>query len=81
MRRAILDEVFGEQNFCSYGHLAEDIFPPRTQAKELSANHDFILVYAKDPKPGRVIYSVRTEAQDQRYTNLDNDPRGLSVIE
>ena len=45
--RAILDEVFGEQNFVATV-IWQKIFAPKGSARHLSANHDFILLYAKN---------------------------------
>ncbi len=44
--RAILDEIFGEQNFIT-AVIWEKLYSPKSSARHLSANHDYILVYAK----------------------------------
>ena len=76
--RAILDEIFGEQNFITTV-IWQKIFSPKSSARHLSANHDFILVYAKRSEIWPRNLLIRSEAQDERYHNPDNDPRGLWV--
>jgi len=73
--RAILDEIFGPQNFVDT-IIWQKIFSPKSSARHLSADHDFILVYAKNAEVWQRNLLPRTEAQDQRYKNPDNDPRG-----
>ena len=73
--RAILDEIFGEQNFVA-NVIWQKIFSPKSSARHLSANHDFVLLYAKNADGWQRNLLTRTEAQDRRYSNPDNDPRG-----
>jgi hypothetical protein len=45
-------------------------------ADDLSENHDYVVIYARNkPKWTRRLLP-RTEAQNARYSNSDNDPRG-----
>jgi site-specific DNA-methyltransferase (adenine-specific)/adenine-specific DNA-methyltransferase len=74
--RAILDEIFGGQNFVATV-IWQKMFSPKSSAKHLSANHDFILVYAQNADSWPRNLLLRSEAQDKRYSNSDNDPRGL----
>lgn len=73
--RAILDEIFGQQNFIST-IIWQKIFSPKSSARHFSANHDYILVYAKNSNIWSRNLLSRTEAHDKRYSNPDNDPRG-----
>ena len=74
--RSILDEIFGHRNFIATV-IWEKIYSPKSTAKHLSANHDFILLYAKDHNNWQRNLLSRSEEQDNRYKNPDNDPRGL----
>lgn len=73
--RAILDEIFGEHNFVATV-IWQKIFSPKSSARHLSASHDFVVLYAKNADLWQRNLLVRTEAQDKRYSNPDNDPRG-----
>ncbi len=74
--RAILDEIFGIQNFVTT-IIWEKIYSPKSSARHFSANHDYVIVYAKNAKGWERNLLSRTEEQDKRYKNPDNDPRGL----
>jgi adenine-specific DNA-methyltransferase len=80
--RKLCHEVFGEENF-----IAQIVWQkkqsPQNDATNLSDMHDYILVFAKRAKIAKTDDEgwqrnllPRTETQDQRYTNPDNDPRG-----
>ena len=49
---------------------------PQNDAKWLSDNHDFILIYAKNKEIWRPNLLQRTKEMNARYKNPDNDPRG-----
>lgn len=73
--KVICDEVFGRQNFVSTV-IWEKKYTVANDAKWLSDNHDYILVYAKKKdvwKPERL---PRTEAMNEAYKNPDNHPKG-----
>ena len=74
--RAIMDEIFGNENFIS-NIIWQKKFAPTNDAKYLSDNHDFIILYAKDRSTWRPKLLPRTEKQNSRYSNPDNDPRGV----
>lgn len=74
--RDLLDEIFGSKNFVAT-IIWQKIFAPKGSARHLSANHDFILVYAKNSNLWERNLQPRTEKQDKRYKNPDNDPRGV----
>ena len=73
--RKVMDEIYGEENFVANA-IWEKKFSPQNDAKWLSDNHDHILIYAKNKEIWRPNLLNRTEEQDQRYKNLDNDSRG-----
>ncbi|PWB50550.1 MAG: site-specific DNA-methyltransferase [Anaerolineales bacterium] len=74
--RGILDEIFGANNFITTV-IWEKNYSPKSTAKHLSANHDFILVYAKNSSKWQRNLLPRSEEQDNRYRNPDNDTRGM----
>jgi len=73
--RAIMDEIFGERNFVAT-IIWEKVYSPKSTAKYLSENHDFVVLYAKRKQSWPRNLLPRTEAQDKRYRNPDSDPRG-----
>jgi adenine-specific DNA-methyltransferase len=74
--RAIMDEVFGEENFVATV-IWEKVYSPKSTARYFSENHDFIVVYARAKPFWELGLLPRTAAQDGRYSNPDNDPRGV----
>ena len=73
--RKIFDEFFGELNFIS-NLIWEKKYSPQNDAKWFSDNHDHVLVYAKNKEIWRPNLLPRTDVQNARYKNPDNDPRG-----
>lgn len=74
--KILCDEIFGRQNFvCNV--IWEKKYSPQNDAKYLSDSHDFILVYAKNKNIWRPNLLPRTEEMNARYSNPDNDPRGV----
>lgn len=73
--KVLLDEVFGRKNFvCNV--IWQKKYSPANDAKWLSDNHDFIIIYAKNKEIWRPQLLPRTENMNSRYKNPDNDPRG-----
>lgn len=73
--KVLCDEIFGRANFvCNV--IWQKKYSPANDAKWLSDNHDFILVYAKNKQIWRPNLLPRSEEMNARYKNLDNDPRG-----
>ena len=72
--RCVLDEVFGPGNFVATV-IWQKADSPRNSARQFSADHDYILVYSREPgwTPRRL---PRTTEATSIYTNPDNDPRG-----
>ncbi len=73
--KVMCDEIFGRQNFIN-NVIWQKKFSPQNDAKWLSDNHDFILVYAKNKEKWRPNLLPRSEEMNARYKNPDNDPRG-----
>ena len=73
--RLLMDEVFGRQNFvCSF--IWEKKHTRANDARYVSDNHDFILLYAKCLDRLGFHRLARTEDANARFTNPDHDPRG-----
>ena len=73
--RMLMDEIFGENNFVT-NIIWQKKYSPQNDATYFSDNHDFIVCYAKDKLQLKPLLFPRTEAQNKRYNNPDNDPRG-----
>ena len=73
--KVVMDEIFGRHNFIS-NVVWQKKYSPQNDAKWLSANHDYILVYAKNKQKWRPNLLPRTKEANSRYRNLDDDPRG-----
>lgn len=73
--KVLCDEIFGRQNFVN-NVIWQKKFSPQNDAKWLSDNHDFIMVYAKNKELWHPNLLPRTEEMNARYKNPDNDPRG-----
>ena len=73
--RKICDEVFGQDNFLA-NVVWQRAFSPKNDAKHLSENHDYILIYAKNEKTFETGRLPRSDEANSRYKNPDNDQRG-----
>jgi adenine-specific DNA-methyltransferase len=73
--KVLCDEVFGRGNFLTT-ICWEKIYTLKNSAKNFSAMHDFILVYAKNLENVSLWSLERTEKQNSSFKNPDNDPRG-----
>lgn len=72
----ICDEIFGESNFVAQ-LIWERAFSPKNDAKYVSNSHDYVLMYALDLEKFTIGRLPRTEEANARYSNPDNDPRGV----
>jgi DNA modification methylase len=74
----LMDEIFLPNNFVA-NIIWQKKYTQSNDAKYFSNTHDYIVCYAKNiENPGfRVQLLERTEEQNARYENPDNDPRGL----
>ena len=73
--RVLMDEVFGRSNFIATV-IWEKVYSPKSSAKFLSENHDYVVCYARDSSRWQRNLLPRTEQQDKAYKNPDNDQRG-----
>ncbi len=73
--RLICDEIFGNRNFVAQ-IIWERAYAPVSLKKHFSANHEYILVYAKQIENVVCNGLKRSAEANQRYKNPDNDPRG-----
>lgn len=74
--RKICDEVFGAGNFVAE-LIWERAYSPKNDAKYISNSHDYVLMYAKQIESFTIGRLPRTEEANARYSNPDNDPRGV----
>lgn len=74
--RNITDEVFGSHNFLAQV-VWERAYSPINLMKHFSPSHDYVLVYAKNPELAICNGIPRSAEANERYTNPDNDPRGV----
>lgn len=70
------DEIYGSQNFVAE-LIWERAFSPKNDARFISNNHDYVLMYAKDITKFVIGRLPRTDEANARYSNPDNDPRGV----
>jgi len=73
--RAIMSDVFGEENFVATV-IWQKVYSPKSSAKHFSEDHDYILVFAKNADDWRPRLLPRTPEMEARYLNPDSDPRG-----
>ena len=74
--RKICDEVFGAGNFLAQV-VWERAYAPINLMKHFSPSHDYIVCYAKDVDLAICNGIPRSSEADARYSNPDNDPRGV----
>lgn len=74
--RLLMNEIFGEENFVAQ-LIWERAYAPKNDAKYISNSHDYILMYSKQIENFKIGRLARTEEANSRYSNPDNDPRGI----
>jgi adenine-specific DNA-methyltransferase len=74
--KKICDEVFGTSNFIS-NIIWKKKYGIQNDAKYFSVNHDYIVCYSKNKNKYQQNLLPRTEQQNNRYKNPDNDKRGV----
>jgi adenine-specific DNA-methyltransferase len=74
--KVMCDEIFGRANFVA-NVIWQKKFSPQANAVWLSDSHDNVLVYAKNKNIWRPNLLPRSAIADSRYSNPDNDSRGL----
>jgi adenine-specific DNA-methyltransferase len=72
----ITDEIYGERNFLAQV-VWERSFSPINLMKHFSPSHDYVLCYAKNIESAVCNGIPRSSEADNRYSNPDNDPRGV----
>jgi adenine-specific DNA-methyltransferase len=71
----LCNEIFGEENFIA-NIVWQKKYAVSNDDPGIAPMHDFIVCYRKSEAFCRNLLP-RTEKQTDRYTNLDNDPRGV----
>jgi adenine-specific DNA-methyltransferase len=74
--KLLCDEVFGASNFIN-NIIWQKKFSPQNDSKYFSDNHDFIVCYAKSKPDWTINHLSRSDEQNGRYKNLDDDIRGV----
>lgn len=74
--RKLCDEIFGSSNFIAQ-LIWERAFSPKNDAKYVSNSHDYVLMYARSTGDFKIGRLPRTAEANSRYSNPDNDPRGV----
>ena len=74
--KRVCDEIFGENNFVAQ-LIWERAFSPKNDARFVSNSHDYVLMFAKDINQFVIGRLERTAEANSRYSNPDNDPRGV----
>ncbi|PSR32302.1 MAG: site-specific DNA-methyltransferase, partial [Sulfobacillus thermosulfidooxidans] len=74
--RKVCNEVFGEKNFVAQ-LVWERAYAPKNDAKYISNSHDYVLMYTKSIDYFHIGRLPRTDEANARYSNPDNDPRGV----
>ena len=74
--RKVCDEVFGERNFIAQ-LIWERAFSPNNDARFVSNSHDYVLMFTRNIDSFVIGRLDRTAEANARYSNPDNDPRGV----
>ncbi|CAN5592927.1 hypothetical protein BH23CHL5_BH23CHL5_10230 [soil metagenome] len=72
--RAMLNEVFGEEQFLVQIVWKKRSTPPNDQI--IGANHEYIIAYARNANYVSLNLKARSKDQIARYKNPDNHPKG-----
>jgi adenine-specific DNA-methyltransferase len=73
--KVVMDEIFQRRNFLG-AIVWQKRISPDPDSGFISGTHDYIFCYAKEVEKCQFNRLERTEMQDARYENSDNDPRG-----
>src|SRR5690606_12819887 len=68
----LMDEIFGEENRLAIINWQKTA-APRPDQSHVSTSTEYVLVYAKDLNKARTLSQARTEQDNKRYSNPDND--------
>ena len=73
--KVLCDDIFGRENFVA-NVVWQKKYTIANDAKYFSDNHDHILLFAKNKQRLQIKGIGRTEEQDSRYSNPNNDING-----
>lgn len=73
--KVMCDEIFGRSNFVNTVIWRKN-YSPKSTARHLSEDHDYVLIYAKNAETWVPNPMPRSEKQNAAYKNPDKDPRG-----
>ena len=74
--KLLSDNIFGEKNYVATC-VWQKIHSIKNDAKYLSVNHEYIIIYSKNIEKIHINMLERTEEMNARYKNPDDDPRGV----
>ena len=74
--KKLCDEIFGASNFIAQ-LVWERAFSPKNDARFISNSHDYVIMFAKSIENFTIGRLPRTAEANARYSNPDNDPRGV----
>ena len=74
--RLVCDEVFGGENFIGTFVWQKRVSPDNDE-KHVTSTHDYVVCYMREKSGNAVKGFSRTSVQDDRYENVDSDPRGV----
>ena len=74
--KKVCGEIFGVQNFIAQ-LIWERAYSPKNDARFISNSHDYVVMYCRNINNFTIGRLPRTEEANARYTNPDNDPRGV----
>ena len=74
--KKLCNEVFGEENFIAQV-IWERAYSPVNLKKHFSESHDYIVCYARHLESTICNGLQRSNEANERYSNPDNDPRGV----
>ncbi len=74
--KKVCNEVFGSGNYIAQ-LVWERAYAPKNDARFISNSHDYILMFAKNIDSFVIGRLDRTKEANARYSNPDNDPRGI----
>ena len=72
----MMNEIFGPENAVAT-IIWQRVFAPKNTAKHFSADHDYIVVYARNGESWQPNLLPRSDEALGRYQNFDNDVRGM----
>ena len=73
--KVLCDEVFGRRNFLA-NVIWQKKYSPQNDDLGITPSHDHVLVFSKNIDLVHVNLLPRTTEMDERYANIDNDPKG-----